>query len=96
MDKKQIIKYLQVIPSIGLAMAEDLYGQGIRSVSDLKGRDPMQMYEKQCQVQGLKLDRCVLYTYHCAVYFSEHENPDPGLLKWWNWKGRVSETEGKR
>ena len=44
--------------------------------------------EQECVRQGVKVDRCVLYVYRCAVYYA-NTSPDerkPELLKWWNWK----------
>ena len=38
--------------------------------------------------QGIQVDRCVLYICRSSVYFAETENPDPELLKWWNWKDK--------
>jgi hypothetical protein len=35
---------------------------------------------------GRHVDRCVLYTFRCAVYFASESKHDPELLKWWNWK----------
>lgn len=82
------IKSLQVIPGIGLSLAKDLYLLGIRQVSDLKTRSPAALFEDLCQISGVKLDPCVLYTFRCAVYFASTTKHDPELLKWWNWKNR--------
>lgn len=58
---------------------------GIRRVTDLRGRDPERLYRRLCTRRG-HVDRCVLYTFRCAVYFASEPNPDPDRLKWWNWK----------
>jgi hypothetical protein len=34
----------------------------------------------------------VLYVFRCAVYFANNSTHDPELLKWWNWKDRVSQA----
>lgn len=86
MDKKKILKDLQTIPGIGISLSRDLYDQGFRKVSDLNNQDPQKMYERQCELQGIKVDPCVLYTFRCAVYFASNKKHDPKLLKWWNWK----------
>lgn len=80
------LKELQVIPGVGKAVAQDLINLGIHRVSDLKGRDPQKLYDDLCTLQGIKVDRCMLYTFRCAVYFASHEKHDPKKLKWWNWK----------
>jgi hypothetical protein len=78
---------LQTIPSVGPSIAEDLRSLGYRAVSDLKGQDPEAMYQALRELRGEPIDRCVLYTFRCAVYFASTTYPDPELLKWWNWKG---------
>lgn len=77
---------LEVIPGIGPSMAEDLNDLGILSVGDLRGKDPQKMYDDLNSLRGAHNDRCVLYVFRCAVYFAETPDPDPELLKWWNWK----------
>lgn len=84
--KAESLRALQVIPGVGKSMAVDLYNLGYRSPGELKGNDPEIMYARSCALAGAKLDRCVLYTYRCAVYFAGTKNPDPQKLKWWNWK----------
>ncbi len=86
--EKEILKGLQVIPGIGKSLALDLYELGIRSVRDLVGKDPQQLYDKHCELRGMHIDRCVLYTFRCAVYFATTQNPDPEKLKWWNWSDK--------
>lgn len=87
-SKLSTLKELQQIPGVGKSIAEDLYQLGIRRVSDLKGRDPEQLYRKRCTQQGVQIDRCLLYVFRCAVYFASEKNHDPELLKWWNWKDK--------
>ncbi|UCF65085.1 MAG: helix-hairpin-helix domain-containing protein [bacterium] len=87
-NKKVIIKELMQIPGVGPSIAEDLWTLGIRSIVDLKGEDPERLYHQLCVESGLKLDRCVLYVFRCAVYYASHQSHDPDLLRWWNWKER--------
>ena len=77
---------LQKIPGVGKSIARDLRNIGIRSISDLKNRDPEKLYEKSNQYEGIVQDRCLLYVFRCAAYFAGHKNPNPKKLKWWNWK----------
>ena len=67
-------------------MAKDLMDLGFTSVNDLKKADPEKMYLDLEKLRKSHIDRCVLYVFRCAVYFSKTENPNPELLKWWNWK----------
>ena len=87
-DKPKSLKDFRRIPGVGPSIAEDLYGLGYRRVSDLAGEIPEVMYEKLCMMQGQTIDRCMLYVFRCAVYYSETSGPvrDPELLKWWSWK----------
>lgn len=78
------------IPGIGKSIAEDLNNIGIVQVSDLKDKNPEQLYKKICIKQGVKVDRCMLYVMRCAVYYASTKNPDPEKLKWWYWKEKNS------
>lgn len=84
--EKQSLKELQIIPGVGKSVAKNLYDIGIKKVSDLKGKDPEKLYQKSNKLVGALQDLCLLYTFRCAVYFAESTNPNPELLKWWNWK----------
>ncbi|MHC4778581.1 MAG: DUF4332 domain-containing protein [Planctomycetota bacterium] len=77
---------LKRIPGVGDSIGQDLVDIGIRSVADLKGRDPEELFGQLCRLHGTKVDRCVLYVFREAVYFASHRKHDPRLLKWWNWK----------
>lgn len=85
-NKTLVLKELQVIPGVGGKTAEDIWELGIRSVADLKGKDPEELYLRLCDNAGMKIDRCMLYVFRCAVYYASNEEHDPQLLKWWSWK----------
>jgi hypothetical protein len=84
----QSIRELQEIPGVGKAIAQDLWQLGIRSIQDLKDRDPKELYLHLCAQQRIQIDRYMLYVFRCAVYYASTENPEPELLKWWNWKDK--------
>lgn len=90
MTPKNSLKNLQTIPGIGKSIAQNLFDIGIRRVEDLKDKDPEKLYEQSNRFVGKRQDPCLLYTFRCAVYFARTKNPKPELLKWWNWKNRVS------
>ena len=77
------------IPGVGKSIARDLRDLGIMRVADLRHADPETLYDQLCALRGAHIDRCVLYTFRCAVYFASEEQHDPELLKWWNWKDRT-------
>ena len=77
---------LQTIPGVGPFIAADLRGLGIRRVADLARADPQELYDRLCRKTRTKQDRCVLYTFRCAVYYASRPVHEPEKLKWWNWK----------
>ena len=77
---------LQTIPGVGVTTAQDLRDLGIKKVEDLKNKNPEKLYEDLCEIQEMKIDRCMLYVIRCAVYFASQKTHDPQKLKWWNWK----------
>ncbi len=78
-------KVLTTIPGVGKSIAKDLLNIGINSVDDLIGKDPEELYQLSNKYVGQIQDRCLLYVFRCAVYYSEGGR-DPEKLKWWNWK----------
>jgi hypothetical protein len=90
MTKDEAIKELRTIPGIGKSIANDLWNVGIKKISDLKNQDPEILYDLSNRFAGTVQDRCLLYTFRCAVYFAKtpasKRNPDK--LLWWNWKDK--------
>lgn len=84
--RRRVLRALQVIPGIGPSLAQDLYALGIRRVADLKRKKPETLYRRLEQLTGSPQDRCVLYTFRCAVYYAKTPKPDPRRLLWWNWQ----------
>lgn len=84
--KRAALRDFRRIPGVGRSIAEDLWKLGMRSVDDLRGRDPKALYERLCEIQGVRIDRCMLYVLRCAVYFASEPDPDPEKLLWWKWK----------
>ena len=77
------------LPGVGPSIAADLRSLSVRSIRDLARRNPERLYADLCRATGKRQDPCVLYTFRCAVYAAGEPGPDPELLKWWNWKGRM-------
>jgi Pathogenicity locus len=84
--KRRVKSELEAIPGVGPSTAGDLESLGIRRVAQLKGADPRKLYDRLCAATGTRQDRCVLYTFRCAVYYASHPRHEPEKLKWWNWK----------
>ena len=77
---------LRKIPGVGKNMEQQLFDIGIKSLEDLKGKNPEELFEESCLKAGCKIDRCVLYVYCLAVYFAENDVHDEYKLKWQTWK----------
>lgn len=84
--REETLRDLRRIPGVGASIAVDLWDLGVRSVAQLDGADPQALYDDLCALRGARIDRCMLYTLRCAVYFAGPEPHDPELLKWWAWK----------
>lgn len=79
---------LRKIPGVGKNIEQDLLEIGIRSMEDLKGKDPEELYQMDCIRKGFQEDRCQLYVFRCAVYFADYEEHESEKLKWWYWKDK--------
>ncbi|MEO8447777.1 MAG: helix-hairpin-helix domain-containing protein [bacterium] len=88
-EKKNVLTELQKIPSIGKACSEDLWNIGIRSISDLKNKNPQMLYKKLNSITGLTHDICMLYIFRCAVYFASEKKHGKEKLNWWYWKDKT-------
>jgi hypothetical protein len=88
---KEAIRDLMQIPGVGTSIADDLWNINVRSVADLKGKDPEALYHASNRFAGVVQDRCLLYVFRCAVYYAETDVPDQDAakLKWWNWKDKI-------
>lgn len=84
--KEKALAEFRKIPGVGKAISEDFWDIGLRSIDDLREKDPQELYDQLCQHQKCQVDRCMLYVFRCAVYFATEKKHKPALLKWWNWK----------
>ena len=76
------------IPNVGPNTKEDLINNGITSIEDLKGKDPEELYKKDCDFKGYQEDKCQLYVFRMAVYYANNETYEDEKLKWWYWKDK--------
>ena len=93
--KEQVLAEFREIPGVGESIAGDLWELGLRSLSDLCGKDPEKLYREHCRQKGTLVDRCMLYVLRCAVYYASHERHDPDMLKWWNWSDEKLRKKGE-
>lgn len=90
---KPLADNLMQIPGVGEIIAHDLISIGISTVHDLVDQDPEDLYLQLCDRKGIKIDRCVLYVFRCAVYYATVTPHEPELLKWWNWKDKNTSSQ---
>lgn len=88
LEKNKILKEFQTLPGVGKSIAQDLYDLGYRDISEFKTAEPIMMYERLCMRVGQHVDRCMLYTFRCVVYYASTKNHEPKKLKWWYWKDK--------
>ena len=88
MNKDKKLKELEKIPWVGAKTANYLWEIGIKSIDDLKNRDPEELYLKISAKKGYPIDRCLLYVCRMVVYYASNKNHDPDKLKWWYWKDK--------
>lgn len=70
---------LTSIPNVGPAVARKLARLGIARPDELRGRDPDELFERLCALDGRRHDPCLLDTFVAAVSFA---NGDPAR-PWW-------------
>jgi hypothetical protein len=73
------LKALTAIPNVGPAVARRLLRIGIRTLDDLRGRDPDELFERLCAMDGRRLDPCLLDTFTAAVAYADGGPARP----WW-------------
>ena len=84
-----ILKQFQTLPSIGKAGSLDLWNMGFRSITELEGQNPRELYERLNKITGMKHDICMLYTFRCIVYYVTEKQHEKEKLNWWYWKNNT-------
>ena len=77
--RRRLAKQLQQMPNVGPATAEDLLRLGISRQDDLVGRDPAELYDALCRIDGVRHDPWVLDVLTAVVAYAEGGPPTP----WW-------------
>jgi Pathogenicity locus len=73
------IKKLEDLPNIGKAGAADLRLLGFERADQLPGKDPLELYQRLCQLTGRRHDPCVLDVFIAVIAYMEG-GPE---LPWW-------------
>ena len=70
---------LTSLPNVGPAVARKLGRLGITHPGELRGRDPEELFERLCALDGRRLDPCLLDTFVAAVSYADGGPARP----WW-------------
>ena len=70
---------LTTIPNVGPAVARELERLDIAVPDDLRGRDPQELFDQLCELDGRPHDPCLLDTFVAAVSYAEGGPARP----WW-------------
>jgi len=73
MNKQETLKSFQEIPGVGKSVSQDFWNLGFRSIRELNGAIPEELYMKLCDFQKTQVDRCMLYVFRCAVYYASNK-----------------------
>jgi Pathogenicity locus len=76
---------LQDLISVGPAMVRDFELMGIRSVAELRRRNPEKLYEELCQATGKAQDICCLDVFRAAVAQARNPRLPAEQCQWWYW-----------
>ena len=76
---------LQDLVSVGPATLEDFEDLGVVSVEALAECDPMVLYERLCEIKGVRLDPCCADVFHCAVAQARDPELPKAQKQWWYW-----------
>ena len=71
--------------SVGPAMLRDFERLGVRTVTQLARRNPVQLYEELCRRSGQSQDICVLDTFRAAVAQARNPRLPAAQKNWWYW-----------
>ena len=87
---------LQDLVSVGPAISRDLMLMGIRSVSELRRRNPEKLYEKLCRVTGKSQDICCLDVFRAAVAQARNPRLPSEQCQWWYWSRQRKAHDARR
>ena len=72
---------LTEIPNVGPAVACKLERIDVRGLDDLRGRDPEELFERLCALDGRRHDPCLLDTFVAVVAYADGGPARP----WWEY-----------
>jgi hypothetical protein len=82
---------LTAIPNVGPAVARKLLALDVHGVDDLRGRDPEDLFERLCALEGRRHDPCLLDTFTAAVAYADGGPARP----WWEFSRERKAREAR-
>ncbi|MHB8838119.1 MAG: helix-hairpin-helix domain-containing protein [Gemmatimonadaceae bacterium] len=79
--KRSQVQTLTDLPNVGPSVARDVQLLGIHTPSQLKGRDPVELYRALCQRTATRQDPCVLDVCISITRFADGAPARP----WWHY-----------
>jgi hypothetical protein len=76
---------LQDLRSVGPATVTHFAILGIRSVRQLAGHEPVELFRDLCQRMNTRLDPCVLDVFAAAVAQARDPELPHEMRDWWYW-----------
>jgi Pathogenicity locus len=79
LETRAMTNPLTTIPNVGPAVARQLERLNIAAPDDLRGRDPYELFDRLCELDGRSHDPCLLDTFVAAVSYADGGPARP----WW-------------
>jgi hypothetical protein len=76
---RSLVFDLEDLPNVGKSIANDLRLLGIQRPAQLRGKNPVKLYDALCRATGQRQDPCVLDTFMSIVDFMDGGR----ALPWW-------------
>lgn len=89
-DPNEAVDFTQ-LPNIGKSLAKDFKFLGFTKPSQLKGKDPYDLYATLCEKTLTYHDPCVLDTFISVIHFMDGKGAEP----WWNFTVSRKKNFGK-
>lgn len=78
-------RQLKDLISVGDASVKDFHLLSIRTVAQLKGQSPQELYDRLCRITGQTHDICVLDLFSAAVAQANDPHLPAEQASWWYW-----------
>ena len=85
MEKVANLRRLRDLDGGGPATLRDFDELGVRNVDQLAKKEPRKLYDKLCQLKGVRIDPCCLDVFTCAVAQARDPHLPKAQRQWWYW-----------